>query len=242
MKKIILILGIALVSSTVNAQWWGGKKVTGNGNTITDTRNVSDYDEVGVAGSFDVILVAGAEGKITVEAEENLQEYIITEVKGDKLKIYTEDGVSLRTSRNKDIIITVPFKDLEAVNLAGSGDVTSKDVINAQDFKCSVSGSGDMILEVNAQDVTASVAGSGDLSIGGSTQKSHLKVAGSGDLHAADLKSNDAEASIAGSGDISLNCNGGTLKAAVAGSGDIVYTGKPDKVDSKVVGSGSVSN
>ena len=179
---------------------------------------------------------------VTVEAEENLQEYIITEVKGDKLKIYTEDGVSLKTSRNKDIIITVPFKDLEAVNLAGSGDVTSKDVINAQDFKCSVSGSGDMILEVNAQDVTASVAGSGDLSIGGSTQKSHLKVAGSGDLHASDLKSNDAEASIAGSGDISLNCNGGTLKAAVAGSGDIVYTGKPDKVDSKVVGSGSVSN
>ena len=99
-----------------------------------------------------------------------------------------------------------------------------------------------MVLEVNAQDVTAAVAGSGDLSLSGSTQKSHLKVAGSGDLHASDLKSNDADASIAGSGDISLYCNGGTLKATVAGSGDIVYSGKPDKVDSKVVGSGSVSN
>ena len=93
MKKLVLILSIALLSTSVNAQWWGSKKVSGNGNTVTDTRNVSDYDEVGVAGSFDVILVAGAEGKITVEAEENLQEYIITEVKGDKLKIYIEDGV-----------------------------------------------------------------------------------------------------------------------------------------------------
>ena len=242
MKKLVLILSIALLSTSVNAQWWGSKKVSGNGNTVTDTRNVSDYDEVGVAGSFDVILVAGAEGKITVEAEENLQEYIITEVKGDKLKIYIEDGVSLKTSSNKGIIITVPFRELEEVNLAGSGDVITKDAINAQDFKCSVSGSGDMILEVNAQDVTAAVAGSGDLSLSGSTQKSHLKVAGSGDLHAADLKSHDADASIAGSGDISVYCNGGTLKATVAGSGDIVYSGKPDKVDSKVVGSGSVSN
>lgn len=242
MKKLVLILAIAFLSGSANAQWWGGKKIEGNGNLTTNDRNVGDYDEIGVAGSFTVILIAGEEGKISVEAEENLQEYIITEVKGNKLKIYTEDGVSLRTSRNKDITVTVPFKDIEKVSMAGSGDVIGKDLINAQQFSCAIAGSGDMILEVNAQDVSASVAGSGDLSISGSTQKTHLKVAGSGDLEASRLSSIDAEASIAGSGDISLNCNTGTLKASVAGSGDIVYSGKPGKVDSKVVGSGRVRN
>lgn len=242
MKNLTLILAVVLVTATANAQWWGSKKIEGNGKMLSKDRQVGDYNEIGIAGSFDVFLVAGKEGKITVEAEENLQEYIITEVKGDKLKIYTKDGYTLNSSRNKEITITVPFEDIRKVSMAGSGDVTGKDVINAQNFECAIAGSGDMILEVNAQDVSASVAGSGDLAISGSTQKTQLKVAGSGDLDASGLKSKDAVASVAGSGDISLNCDGGDLKASVAGSGDIHYSGKPNNIKSNVVGSGSVSN
>ena len=241
MKKLFVILAIALISNSLSAQW-GGKKITGNGNVVTKDRNVGDYDEIGMAGSFNVILIAGTEGKVTVEAEENLQEYIITKVKKNKLKIYIKDGYNLRTSRNKDIVVTVPFKDISEVTMSGSGDLVGKDPIDAQDFTCAVAGSGDMTLEVRAQHVTASVSGSGDLSLSGSTQKTTLKVAGSGDLFASNLKSVNAEASIAGSGDISLNCDGGKLKASVAGSGDIKYSGNPKKLDSKVVGSGSVSN
>ncbi len=242
MKKQIAFIVLALTATFAQAQWWGGKKIEGNGNQVTRERQIGNYDEVDVSGSFDVYLVAGAEGSISVEAEENLQEYIITEVNGDKLKIHTKDGYSLRTSRNKGIVITVPFKDIEKVSLAGSGDVMTKDAINAQSFRCALAGSGDMVLEINAQEVRASLAGSGDLVVKGSAQETELEVAGSGDLDASDLKSKDVTARVSGSGDINLNCEGGTLKANVAGSGDIRYTGKPQKIDSKVVGSGSVSN
>ncbi|PHR93497.1 MAG: DUF2807 domain-containing protein [Leeuwenhoekiella sp.] len=242
MKKQVALIALVLTTGLTQAQWWGGNKVEGNGNEVTRERQVGSYDEIDVAGSFDVYLVAGSEGTVTVEAEENLQEYIITEVKGDKLKIHTKDGYSLRSSRNKDIIITVPFKDIDKVSLAGSGDVMTKDAINAQSFRCALAGSGDMVLEVNAQDVRASLAGSGDLVVKGSAQEVELEVAGSGDLDASDLKSKDATARVSGSGDINLNCDGGTLKANVAGSGDIRYTGNPDKINSNVVGSGSVSN
>lgn len=242
MKKQVALIALMLTAGLAQAQWWGGKNIEGNGNEVSKDRNVGDYDVIDVAGSFEVHLVAGSEGTITVKAEENLQEYIITEVQGDKLKIHTKDGYSLRTSRNKGITITVPFKDLEKVSLAGSGDVISKAPINAQNFKCTIAGSGDMILEVNAQNIKASLAGSGDLVIKGSTQNAELEVAGSGDLDASGLKCKDAVARIAGSGDINLICDGGTLKANVAGSGDIRYTGKPDKVDSNVIGSGTVSN
>ncbi|WP_028374834.1 head GIN domain-containing protein [Leeuwenhoekiella sp. MAR_2009_132] len=242
MRKLTLLVALVLIAATANAQSWGSKKIQGNGNLVTNNRDLGNYDEIGVAGSFDVILIAGKEGKITVEAEANLQEYIITEVKGDKLKIYTKDGYNLNTSRNNGITITVPFEDINKVSMAGSGDVIGKDLIAADHFECAVAGSGDMVLEVNAKDVSASVAGSGDLTISGKSERSILKVAGSGDLDASDLKSIDAEASVAGSGDISLNCDGGDLKASVAGSGDIRYSGKPNNVNSKVVGSGSVSN
>ncbi len=40
---------------------------------------------------------------LKIEAEENLQQHIVTEVSGGKLKISVEKGYSLQTSRNYDI-------------------------------------------------------------------------------------------------------------------------------------------
>ncbi len=242
MKKLITLTVILLVTTVSSAQFWGSKKIQGNGNLVTDNRDLGDYDEINVAGSFDIFLVSGKEGKLKVEAENNLLEYIITEVKGDKLKIYTREGYNLNTSRNKSITITIPFEDISKVSMAGSGDIISKDAIEADVFTCSVAGSGDMVLDIKAKEINGSLAGSGDLTLTGKTQKVSLKVAGSGDIDASDLNSVDAEASVAGSGDISLNCDGGNLKASVAGSGDIQYSGKPNDINKKVVGSGSIRN
>ena len=139
MKKVITICLILVSAIQAQAQWWG-KGVKGNGNITTITRSVGTYDEVNVGGSFDVELVAGTEGTITIEGESNLLEYIVTEVRGNALKIKVENNKNIRSS--KKIKITVPFQDLNEVTLAGSGDVVAKDVIKATNFKTSVAGSG----------------------------------------------------------------------------------------------------
>lgn len=241
-KTTVLILGFLLAITTVNAQWWGGNKVKGNGNVVTDERKTSDYDQVDVAGSLDVELFSGSEGNITVKAEENLLEYIITEVKGSRLVIKIKDGYSLSPSSHNSILITVPFKDIEQVSLAGSGDVYTRtnNIIKASSLKASLAGSGDVKLEVNAGEVKANVSGSGDVSLMGEATELKCSVAGSGDIHAFELKTKNVEASVAGSGDIKVYCDG-VLMAKVTGSGDIKFRGNPTKEESKTVGSGSVS-
>ena len=241
MNKSILLI-VALMFATVShAQWWGNKKVKGNGNMTTETRSTGEYDGVKCAGSMDYILVAGAEGKIKLEGESNLLEYIITEIKGNDLIIKVEKGVNLSPSWNKTIKVTIPFKDISSVSLAGSGDLWNEDKITASDFNVSLAGSGDMILNIEATSVQGSLAGSGDITLKGNTNNLSLRLAGSGDIHAFGLQSNHTEASIAGSGDIKVVSNQ-SLKARVSGSGDIEYKGKPSKEDTKVSGSGSISN
>lgn len=207
----------------------------------TITRTTSDYDGISCAGQFDYILVAGTEGKITIEGESNLIEYIITEVKNNKLIIKTENHINLKSSNNKTIKITIPFKDISSVSLAGSGDLRNKDVITASNLDVSLAGSGDIVLNIKATNTQGSVAGSGDLTLKGSTNKLDANVAGSGDFHGFDLQSNHTDVSVAGSGDAEVVCNE-SLKARVAGSGDIEYKGKPKTEDTKVAGSGSISN
>lgn len=230
-----------MFATVSHAQWWGGKKVKGNGNMTTETRNTGDYDGVKCAGSMDYILVAGTEGKIKLEGESNLIEYIITEIKGNDLIIKVEKGVNLSPSWNKTIKVTIPFKDISSVSLAGSGDLWSEDKITASNFNVSLAGSGDMTLNIEATSVEGSLAGSGDITLKGNTNDLSLRLAGSGDIHAFGLQANHTEASIAGSGDIEVVSNQ-SLKARVSGSGDIEYKGNPSKEDTKVSGSGKISN
>jgi len=239
MKKLITLSIILLAATQVQAQWWG-KGIKGNGNMTTITRDVGSYDQVNVGGFFDVELVAGTEGTLTIEGESNLLEYLVTEVKGNALKIKVENGKTLKTSKRMMIKVTVPFRDLDAVTLAGSGDVVSKDVIKANNFKTSVAGSGDLILNVEASSIKSSVAGSGDLTLTGSARDLEARVAGSGDIHAGRLKADNVDAKVAGSGDVSVYASK-SLKARVSGSGDIDYSGNPDKQDTKVSGSGDIS-
>ncbi|MEZ4802734.1 MAG: head GIN domain-containing protein [Gelidibacter sp.] len=237
MKKSILFIAALLIVVASQAQ----KKIKGNGNMTTITRTTSDYDGIRCSGSFDYVLVAGTEGTITIVGEENLLEYIITEVKDGNLIVKTKDRVWLNSSKNKTIKITIPFKDLNTISLAGSGDLWNDDKITSNKLEVSLAGSGDVVLNIECSSTKASLAGSGDLTLKGNTNNLNANVAGSGNFHGFDLQSNTTDVSVAGSGNADVFCKE-NLKARVSGSGDITYKGNPKVEDTKVAGSGSISN
>lgn len=217
------------------------RKIKGNGNVQKITRTTSDYDGIKCAGSFDYVLVAGTEGTIILEGEENLLEYIITEVKDGNLIIKTENHINLNPSSNRTVKVTIPFKDINEVSLAGSGDLWNEDVITADELDVSLAGSGDVVLKVEANAVDGKVAGSGDLTLKGKTNELEASVAGSGNFHGFDLQAINADVAVSGSGDADVVCTE-NLKARVAGSGDITYKGNPKKEDTKVAGSGRIES
>jgi hypothetical protein len=237
MNKLITITILLAFTTSINAQWF--KRVRGNGNMITKTRTVGEYDKIAAGGSFDVKLVAGTEGKITIHIDENLLEYLITEVENDRLKLKWKKGSNIST-RNK-ILITVPFKDISGVTLSGSGDVFSEATIKATDFKAILSGSGNIKLAVNSTYLSSRISGSGNIRLSGTTDKLEYSISGSGNINGYELVSNEADVRISGSGGIKTNVTE-NLKARIAGSGNIYYKGNPKRQDTKVSGSGNVSS
>lgn len=239
MKKLIT-LSFVLFALVATAQW--GKRIKGNGKTVTIERSVGDYEAVTVAGWFDVKLIAGNEGKLTLKGEENLLEYIKTEVKDDRLVIKIKKGVNLKPSNwNSGIYITVPVESIDMVTLSGSGDVIGETKIKTDNFKTKISGSGDISLAVDANTVEARLSGSGDINLSGNTNDLDVRVSGSGDIKAYDLIAEFVTAQITGSADIKITANQ-MLKAKVTGSGDISYKGNPKKIDTKTTGSGDISS
>ncbi len=235
LTSILLCLAVS-----VNAQkWWkNSKTIKGNGNVTTETRKTSDYDKIAVGGSFDVELVKGKEGNISLEGEDNLLPYIETVVEKNTLKVRYKKNINIKTTRR--LTITIPFTAIEGISLGGSGSVSSNSVIKAEDFKANIGGSGNMKLEVNATSISSNIGGSGSISLSGKATELKCSIAGFGNIKAYDLNVDKAKVSIAGSGSVQTTAKS-YIKASVAGSGNVYYKGNPE-VKKSAVGSGSVIN
>lgn len=224
-----------LFLTSCSAQNWN--KVKGNGNVISEKRNVGNFDEIAISGSFDVFLVQGNEGEMNIKIEDNLLPFLITEVENGKLLIKWKSGTNINTS--KGIEITVYFEDFNGLALSGSGDVVGKDVIKSETFDVAVSGSGDMELEFEVVKLNAAVSGSGDMDLKGDAKNFEAAVSGSGDIDGVNLKTEKSTLRVSGSGGITISVLH-ELNAKVSGSGTIRYKGSPEMEDVKVSGSGDV--
>lgn len=239
MKKINFILLFALLFLTqLTFAQWGSKSVKGNENVIEETRTLSTYTEIEIAGAFAVELVEGIPGKISIVAESNLLEHIITLVKKDKLSIDVTKRTNLQP--NDQIKIIVPFSTLEKLSKSGAGSIVSRKVIKTDKFSLNLSGSSVVDITVEAsKSIDMYKSGSGDVVLQGKTDNLSIKSAGSGKMEAENLDADDVDIKLTGSGDIRIQCKK-KLKAKVTGSGNIFYKGEPSKIDTKISGSGKI--
>lgn len=215
----------------------GGKRITGNRQVTTQQRNITDFNAIKVAGSFDVYVSQGASYAVRVEAEDNLMEYIEVEKDGNVLEVDFKDNYSIQTHNPVKVYITAPT--YTSLKVAGSGNIISETrITHASQLDIDIVGSGDVKLEVDAPTINTEIGGSGSAVLKGTTQNFNADIAGSGELKAYNLLSENMDIGIAGSGDAEVFASK-KLDIKVAGSGNVNYKGNP-AVSQSISGSGSV--
>jgi hypothetical protein len=239
MKQITtILLGLCIIGG-INAQ--RNNKINGDGNQVSLERTTTDYDQIAISGFFDVELIDGREGNLTLKEEQNILDHIITEVKGNTLNIRVKNGYNLKPSSwKKGVSIIIPVETITALRLSGSGDIVGKTTLKASNFETAMSGSGDIAIELDVNSLTASMSGSGDMALGGSTTDFDASISGSGNINAYDLIADNVNATVSGSANIEVTANK-AIDAKVSGSGNIDYRGNPEKISTKVSGSGNIS-
>jgi len=206
-------------------------------------RHLSGFNAVNVAGPFDVDIIQGATESVKVEAPADVMERILTEVNGGVLKIYNKhDNWNWGDfwGHHKKILVHVTVKDINSINISGSGDVSFREGITANSLKLRISGSGDMTGKLNAKTLESSITGSGDMKLSGSAESSTISVVGSGDFTARNLLTVSSAVRVSGSGDAEVNASD-KVDAAVNGSGDVRYTGAAKNINSRKNGSGDIT-
>src|SRR5262245_51229407 len=89
---LILVLGTAVLGC------FGGNGIAGSGNVTTESRTVTGFTDIEISGSGKLIVEQGDSEALSITTDDNLMEYIASEVQGSKLTLGPKGLISLRPS------------------------------------------------------------------------------------------------------------------------------------------------
>ena len=233
--KILLVTLLFLGTvTTVDAQ--RRERVKGSGDITTETRNVKDFTGVKTSTAIDIYLTQGNKFEVVVEADDNLIEHIVTEVKDEVLNVYF-DRVSITRASKR--IVHVTMKEIDYIKASSAGDVYGQTPVKTDHLKISTSSAGDVKLEVYAKSLDLSTSSSGDITLSGEADYLEASTSSAGDIKAYELTVKEADITASSAGDVKITVTE-RLKARASSAGDIYYMGNPDKVDARSSSAGDV--
>ncbi len=232
MKKIgIIIFVIAVIIGITFANFfsWGKASarmfnftvsfggVQGSGSIQTEKRNLSEFNAIEVGGAVEVEVVAQKDFSVEVEADDNLLQFIKTEVNGDTLVIKTDKRFSTRNP----VRVRISAPDIENLEVSGASKLS---LVNLKNDSLRVDSSGASKIKVD-----------------GETKNLSVELSGASRLDAENLKTENADIDASGASNANVFVSDG-LKADLSGASSVVYSGNPKSVDKKTSGASSVKN
>jgi hypothetical protein len=239
MRKSIAAAVVAASAATASC---GQARSEGAGPTVSRNFQVGNFQQIEVAGPYDVTVRTGSNPSVSAQGSQKLLDQTIVEVRGDKLIIHPEAQRHFFQwgfgNRGKaDFTVTVP--QLNGAAIAGSGDI-HVDNVKGDRFDGNVGGSGGLdVSSVEVGSLKLSIGGSGSVkAAGGKAETAEYSIGGSGDIDASAVQTQQARVSIAGSGSVRAHATG-TADVRIMGAGDVDVTGGAKCTVSKT-GSGDV--
>ena len=233
------------------------RTVHGSGNVVEETRVVSGVTGVNLATIGDLSIEVGDTESFRIEAQDNLMEYIETEVRNGQLRIETQDNVNLRSTRPINYFLTVT--GLDTIVISSVGGIEAPD-LEAGRFSITINSTGNLEMgDLEADTLTVNISSTGDVTMGmlnaktlevninsignldvagGKVETQNITISSSGKYTAQDLASDEAQVLLNSSGSATIWVRS-QLKANLSSSGDLRYRGDPT-VDATTDSSGDV--
>lgn len=209
-RRALALLAVGSVVSACSA-------TAGSGQLATQSRQVSGFTSVELAGVGELSIDQTGTESLTVSAEDNLLPLLTSEVEGDTLILGKKPNTRIVTT--KPITYTLTMKDITGLAVSGSGTINAPKLTTAA-LRIEISGSGMITTAGNADDQNLEISGSGHYLADGLTSKTTTaEISGSGTGNV--VASNALDVKISGSGTLTYSGNP-PLTQTVSGSGRLI--------------------
>jgi hypothetical protein len=229
---MIFLLGLI---ATVSFGCWNMPADRSTGNFIKEERSVSNFTRLDIGGAFKVYISQGEQEKLVIEADDDEIKEIITEVVGEKLKIYTKSGWG---ASFHEMTIYLTFKNLDYINFSGAVEVIGENAMTFTELEMDVSGAAEINIALNAERFEAEFSGASEIDFSGKCKTGYFGLSGASDFNAENLEFQDLNIDVSGASEAKVWATG-TLNIDASGASDIRYKGSP-KVSIDESGASSV--
>jgi hypothetical protein len=208
---------------------------------VHETRALSGFHRIEIAGQATVILVQGDSEGVSVDAPASIQ--VQTDVHDGKLDIEVSDRHHgwqwFGRSSNRSPRITINLRQLERLETAGAVSVGA-DKLQGDALRFDLAGASSLrIGELQATKLRLDGSGATKIEIAGKVARQDVDLSGAGSYAAAQLVSDDASVEVSGAGKAVVNARN-TLAVEISGAGKVEYVGDP-KLKQTISGIGKVA-
>lgn len=232
--KASAIAAVVVVFTSCKADFGG---IDGNGNVTTETRNTTgDFASIEASNGLDVYLEQSDTKSITVEADQNLQEHIITKVENGVLILETD--VSIDESKAKKITVKLP--NISSVKSTSGSRVSSNNVLKSESLKVDSASGSEIELALEVDTITCEASSGSSITISGKTLSLQTSSSSGSEIDAEKLLANEVSAHTSSGSSTSVHPIV-SLKAKASSGSSINYNNVPKSIAKEENSGGSIS-
>jgi hypothetical protein len=204
--------------------------------------DVKDFNSIYLRDKMDLYLTQGPDFEVRVEAGENLQRLIKTELEGETLKVFNNNRCNFVRGYDRKIRIYITAPHFKYLRHAGLGTIETTGTINQNEIKVRTENSGDLKLDLNVHKIVASAHGNGDMYLSGTTDILENDYTGTNYLFATGLHiASSVYLHSVSIGHAYINApENGVMHIIIDRSGDVHFKGNPAEINLTKNGTGDL--
>jgi hypothetical protein len=186
----------------------------GSGKVVKQHREAPLFDRIEVSGAVDVAVEIDDEPTVVVQTDDNLQEYVVTEVSGKTLRISQKEDMD-----PTKLLVRITTPKLVRFDSSGATHAVIRG-LEERRFELEISGAAEVELE-------------------GEVEVFAVDASGAAEIDAKELIAERVEVDASGAAELAVHASD-ELIAELSGAGELTYSGDPDDVKTDLSGAATV--
>lgn len=211
--------------------------IKGDRNIVSIQRMVEPFNGLASTGDFVVVFRQSDACRVTVTVDQNLQDYIYTEVVDGLLTIGTPDNCLLKAS--KTLLVEIDYTDLTTLDLAGAVKLRNENTLTFDTLKVSCAGASNFDWNMAGNYFEVHIPGASSMKLAGHVGQVRMQLDGASSVDASHLNARIFSLNMAGASKVSLLATE-QLDVDLAGAGIVNYKGNPSVKNFSINGFGRV--
>lgn len=186
--KFIVAALMALLFSSCNSGINFGDGIKGSGNITTETRPATqDFKSIEVSQGIRVNIEQADTKSITVEADDNLQEHIITKIENGVLKIKSDSNYN----STETPVVNVKMPIVSGLSASSGSEINSNSTLISNTISAKTSSGSRINIEVEADEITLESSSGSNIEANGKALKLETTSSSGSSIDAKDLMANE---------------------------------------------------